>query len=200
MKRKIIYRMSIFIFFISLVIIVYSIYEISSSKSKVSKNIETWDSNQLIKANESNNTTKEPFKVIIKAKSEDFEIMGKLTIVKTENVFPIIQGTTEEDLKNGAGHYLDSALPGENGNCVIFGHRDGVFKKLEDVKIGDTILVETSLGKFIYKITNLNITSPSESEIIKRYDEQMLTLVTCYPFNYIGSAPKRFVVIAKMQK
>lgn len=199
MKKKIIYRTSIFVFFISLVIIIYSMYQILSSKNKVSKNIEVWDAMQTIKKSTDDNSTKESSQVKIKDMVDGLGIIGKLSIIKTQNVFPIIQGTKKEDLENGAGHFLDSVLPGENGNCIIFGHRDGVFKKLEDVKVGDAIMVETSLGKFIYKVTNLKITSPKESEIIKRYDEGMLTLVTCYPFNYIGSAPERFIVTAKLE-
>lgn len=199
MKKKIIYGISIFVFFISLVLIVYSTYEIASSKNKVSKNIEIWDAKQTIKGNTDYNLAKKSSQAKIIDNAEGSEIIGKLTIVKTKNILPIIKGTRLEDLENGAGHFLDSVLPGENGNCIIFGHRDGVFKKLEDIKVWDEIIVETYLGKFIYKITNLNITSTEESEIIKRYDEPMLTLVTCYPFNYIGSAPKRFLVTAKLQ-
>lgn len=215
MKKKLIYRISIFVFFMSLVLIVYSIYEIVDSKNKVKKNIEAWETRQIIKeeaikdniTQEStvyNSQEKLPEVKKVEPKenklgSQGFEIIGKLTIVKTKNILPIIEGTSTKDLENGAGHYLHSVLPGEKGNCIIFGHRDSVFKKLEDVEVGDAIIVETSLGEFTYKITDLKITSPEESEIIKHYEEPTLSLVTCYPFNYIGSAPKRFIVTAKLQ-
>ena len=197
--KKWFYRIATIVLFTSILLITYSVYEIYSSKNKVNQNLEVWNDNNIIKDNTNHTFTEKSPKVRNYDKTGKFEILGKLTIVKTKNVFPIIQGTTDEDLKNGAGHYLESVLPGKSGNCIIFGHRDGVFKKLEDVKVGDTILVETNLGKFIYKITNLKITSLKESEIIKYYKEPMLTLVTCYPFNYIGSAPKRFLVTGKLQ-
>lgn len=199
-KDKITYTAAITIFIISILIIGYASYEIIYSKNKVNKNIEILNSiekNKSIKStNSSNQNNNESDKDIYNKHG----IIGKLTIERTKKALPIVEGTSEENLKSGAGHYKASYLPGENGNCVIFGHRDGVFSNLDEVKINDIITVETDKGKFIYEAIDIKITEPKEEEIIKNYSDPMLTLVTCYPFGYVGAAPQRFIVIAQLQR
>lgn len=144
-------------------------------------------------------TDKKLFPAKYKERPKQSKVMGKIIISKINESIPIIEGTSDKDLENGAGHYEDSLLPGENGNSIIFGHRDTVFKRLGEVKLKDLITVETSVGKFIYEIVDIRITIPTEEELIKTYNEPILTLITCYPFIYIGHAPKRFVVTAKLK-
>lgn len=144
-------------------------------------------------------TNKDIFPAQYETKPQESEVIGKLTIHRTNKDIPLIEGTSKSDLKKGAGRYIESFLPGKNGNCIIFGHRDGVFSSLEDIKLDDVIVIQTLAGEFIYKIVDTKITEPSEEEIIKVYDEPVLTLVTCYPFGYIGSAPKRFIVTASLE-
>ncbi|MCT8978551.1 class D sortase [Clostridium sp. CX1] len=198
-KDRIVYRGAIGIFLISILVIAYASYQIIYSKNKVKKNLGILDSIERDKniKNSSGDTGSNQTKV-----QEDIYsnhgIMGKLIIERTKKVLPIVEGTTEDKLKSGAGHYEHSFAPGESGNCVIFGHRDGVFSNLEEVKINDIITIETDKGKFIYKVISTEITEPKEEEVIKECNEAMLTLVTCYPFGYVGSAPKRFIVVAKL--
>lgn len=201
-KDKITYTAAIAIFIISILIIGYASYEIIYSKRKVNKNIEILNnieknkSIRSINSNNQNNNESEKDKDIYNKHG----IIGKLTIERSKKTLPVVEGTSDENLKSGAGHYKGSYLPGESGNCVIFGHRDGVFSNLGEVKINDIITVETDKGKFIYKVIDTKITEPKEEEIIKNYNEPMLTLVTCYPFGYVGAAPQRFIVIAQLQR
>lgn len=107
---------------------------------------------------------------------------------------PIVHGDGEDELKKGVGHYAGSTLPGENGNFVIAGHRDTVFKKLEGIKVNDQILIETSWGTYEYKVKDIKIVKPTDSSVMDPTDYEKLTMYTCYPFSYIGHAPERFVV------
>lgn len=107
---------------------------------------------------------------------------------------PIIHGDSPNDLKKGLGHYAGSTLPGEGGKFVISGHRDTALKSLENVKVGHKILVETNWGAFEYKVKEINIVKSNEHSVLDPVDYEVLTMYTCYPFNYIGAAPNRFVV------
>jgi len=126
------------------------------------------------------------------------ENIGKLTIPVLNKVLPIIQGTSERDLTKGAGHYSESVLPGEKDNCVISGHRDTFFSSLGDVKIGDKIIAETSAGIFNYEVTGMRIVDKDDRTVIVPTEAATLTLTTCYPFNYVGSAPNRYIVSAML--
>lgn len=107
---------------------------------------------------------------------------------------PIIHGDGPKELKMGLGHYAGSTLPGEGGNVVISGHRDTAFRKLEDIKVGQSIFIETNWGNYEYKVKDINIVDKTAHQVLDPTDYEKLTLYTCYPFNYIGSAPERFVV------
>lgn len=107
---------------------------------------------------------------------------------------PIIHGDGEDELKKGVGHYAGSTLPGEKGNFVIDGHRDTVFKKLEGIKENDQVFIETQWGTYEYKVKEIKIVKPTERDVIEPTNYEKLTMYTCYPFDYIGNAPERFVV------
>lgn len=111
---------------------------------------------------------------------------------------PIIEGAEPKQLKEGAGHHEDMAYPGQSGNCLIFGHRNTVFRDFDRLKIGDTIQVQTEYGIFIYTIEDMQVVEPLDPLMFKGYDEPYLTLVTCYPFHFVGAAPKRYAVVCKM--
>jgi sortase A len=122
--------------------------------------------------------------------------IGFLEIPRLERVIPIIEGTGTEELKIGAGHYIDSALPGLNDNSVISGHRDTHFSGFGSLKVGDLLNVTTPYGKYTYYISAFRIVSADDRTVIVPTDVPTLTLSTCYPFRFIGTAPKRFVVTA----
>jgi len=109
----------------------------------------------------------------------------------------VVQGTEENELKQGVGHYKDSALPGQNGNVYLAGHRDTVFVKLKDLKVGDPIHFSTPYGTFAYEATGFKIVKPTDTWVLEPTNYETLTLQTCYPFNYIGDAPDRYIVFTK---
>ena len=122
------------------------------------------------------------------------EIFAQLKIPRLGIERQIVHGDGDDELKKGVGHYAGSTLPGENGNFVIAGHRDTVFKKLEGIQVNDQILVETSWGIYEYRVKDIKIVEPTEHSVIDPTDYEKLTMYTCYPFNYVGCAPKRFIV------
>lgn len=123
-----------------------------------------------------------------------------LIIPRLKVKIPVIEGTDEDELSVGAGHYAGSVLPGERDNCVIAGHRDTVFRKMGQLKNGDLLHVSSNQGVFTYRIRKMWITDPDDHTVIVSRDEPILTLATCYPFSFIGPAPKRYIIEAELVK
>jgi sortase A len=109
---------------------------------------------------------------------------------------PVVQGDDERMLDLAAGHLPDTPLPWEGGNSAIAAHRDGLFRPLRNIREGDEIVVRTAQGDFSYTVRETKIVEPTDLSVLEPTDQQTLTLITCYPFNYIGTAPKRFIVHA----
>lgn len=126
------------------------------------------------------------------------EKFGDIIIDSVSLNVPVFNGDNEEQLLKGAGHFNGSRFPGEGGNVVLAGHRNSVFKKLKDVAAGDLMTLNTTYGKYVYKISEIKIVDGNDQSIIQPMDSEKLTLYTCYPFNYIGHAPKRYVVIGDL--
>jgi len=126
------------------------------------------------------------------------DYLGKITIPDLKETLPIYQGTENSQLKMGIGHYEKSVLPGVADNSVLSGHRDSVFSKLGKLKVGEFVTVETVAGKFTYKISGFRIVGANDRTVIVPTKSAVLTLTTCYPFHYIGNAPKRFIVSADL--
>ena len=91
-----------------------------------------------------------------------------------------------------------TTLPGQGGNVVLSGHRDTVFRKLEHLKVGDHITFKTQYGEFIYEATEFQIVEADDQTVAVAKDYETLTLTTCYPFNFIGDAPQRYIVYTKL--
>lgn len=111
----------------------------------------------------------------------------------------VAEGTDPRTLRLGPGHMQGSALPGEPDNCIIAGHRDGVFGRLGGVKAGDRVLLENAAGASRYRVVDVEVVDKDDARLLNPSRDPQLTLVTCYPFHYIGHAPKRFVVRAELQ-
>jgi sortase A len=127
------------------------------------------------------------------------DVLGIIVFDTLDNrEVPIIEGAKPAQLKKGAGHHPDMSYPGQVGNCLLFGHRNTVFSDFGKLKKGDTIQIKTEYGTFTYEISDMQVTFPLDPLMFKGYNEPMLTLVTCYPFHYVGAAPKRYVVVCKM--
>ena len=108
----------------------------------------------------------------------------------------VVEGADDAQLRLAPGHITGTALPGEGGNTAIAGHRDSFFRPLKDVRTGDEIVVSTSGQETPYKVTGTEIVDPKDTSVLRASNEETLTLITCYPFYYVGAAPKRFIVHA----
>ena len=109
----------------------------------------------------------------------------------------VLEGTDERTLGLGAGHMPGSGVPGKAGNVVITGHRDTFFRPLRSIRPGDSIELTSPEGTYQYRVSWTRVVAPNDTRSLKPTRQEVLTLVTCYPFSYIGSAPDRLVVRAK---
>jgi sortase A len=109
---------------------------------------------------------------------------------------PVLEGTDDWTLNRGVGHIEDTAAPGVDGNVGIAGHRDGFFRPLKDITPGDLLEVETRAGVAQYHVDRVWIVNPDDVSVLDPTPSPSVTLVTCYPFYYVGSAPQRFIVRA----
>lgn len=124
------------------------------------------------------------------------ERFGELSIPKLNLTVPIYEGTRDEELNLGVGHYEGSVLPGEKDNCVLSGHRNTVFQELGQIGRGDALLVTTAAGSFRYIVDKVRIVDKEDRTVIVPKPHATLTVSTCYPFIFAGSAPQRYVLVA----
>ena len=130
----------------------------------------------------------------------DGDVLGKLTIPRIGISVMFLQGMDEKELLLGAGHVPGTPSPGGDGNVVIAAHRDTFFRKLELIRPGDRIQVATVRRTYEYVVDSTEIVDPQDTESMESGDRQELTLITCFPFYYVGAAPKRFIVHARPLK
>lgn len=109
---------------------------------------------------------------------------------------PVFSGTNALPLNRGVGHVEGSAPPGSAGNVAIAGHRDGFFRGLMHLTKGDTIEIATLTELYTYHVNEISIVDPLDVSVLEPTTDATLTLITCYPFHYIGSAPERYIVRA----
>jgi sortase A len=121
---------------------------------------------------------------------------GVLTIPRIDLTVPIFEGTSELVLNRGVGRIEGTAALGKRGNIGIAGHRDGFFRGLKDVGVGDTLELQWLDGTSRFEISELLIVEPTDVYVLDPTAEATLTLVTCYPFYFVGEAPQRFIVKA----
>lgn len=125
------------------------------------------------------------------------ETIGLLYIPKLEREIPIIEGTDEEELAQGVGHYHDTGFPGQNKQILLSGHRDTVFRDFDQLEDGDEFHVKMEYGTYKYKIRDHEIVSADNTTVIDpTREDEYLTVSTCYPFYMIGNAPDRYVLYA----
>jgi sortase A len=124
-----------------------------------------------------------------------------LRIPKVGIEVPVFEGTSDLVLNRGVGHIAGTALPGQPGNIAITGHRDGFFRGLKDIAVGDRIELQRPGSASLtdtYLVRNIAIVFPSDTSVLHPADTSTLTLVTCYPFYYVGAAPQRYIVQATL--
>src|SRR5262245_33814006 len=110
---------------------------------------------------------------------------------------PVVSGDGPAALDVAVGHLPDTPLPWERGNTAFAAHRDGLFRPLRNVRVGDSVRVRTTRGEFTYRVQDTKIVAPDDLSVLAPTSADTLTLITCYPFNYVGHAPKRFIVRAE---
>jgi sortase A len=131
-------------------------------------------------------------------KVEDGDVIGALYIPRLEKEIPIISGTDEEELSRGVGHFTTTAFPGENDQILLSGHRDTVFRDFGKLENGDQFVLKMPYGEFVYEMYESEIVDADDRTVIRRTaPNEILTLSTCYPFNFVGAAPDRYVIYAK---
>jgi sortase A len=123
-------------------------------------------------------------------------VLGRLKIARVGISAMVFDGTDPGTLRLGLGHVLGTSEPGEHGNVAIAGHRDTFFRPLRGIQSGDWITFETWRGTYQYRVSSAEIVDASDLAVLQSHREPELTLITCYPFSYLGHAPKRFVVHA----
>jgi sortase A len=124
------------------------------------------------------------------------EVLGRIEIPRLGVRVAILQGTSSQTLRLGVGHIEGTALPGEAGNIGIAGHRDTYFRNLKDIRPNDEITIQTASRLSRYSVDWVQIVAPGDSGILAPSTGSAITLVTCYPFHFIGPAPERYVVHA----
>lgn len=129
--------------------------------------------------------------------SPEGAVIARLEIPRLGLSTMVVEGDTERDLRRAAGHIPGTSQPGERGNAGIAGHRDTFFRPLNGIRVNDTIMVTTLRGSFTYRVTSLQVVRPNQTHVLSPTNTSSLTLVTCYPFYYVGPAPRRFIVRAE---
>ena len=123
-------------------------------------------------------------------------IVGRIEIPRLGLSDIIVEGVAEPELRLGLGHIPGTPLPGEPGNVAIAGHRDTFFRPLRNILANDSIQLVTLNGTYGYRVVSTQIVDPADIQVLNPTRRDTLTLVTCYPFYFVGSAPKRFIVRA----
>jgi sortase A len=124
-------------------------------------------------------------------------LIGRIEISRLLVSAVVVEGVDKTTLRRAVGHIPGTALPGEVGNVGLAGHRDTFFRSLKDVKIKDEVQLSTLAGNFNYEVESLRVVDPDDVGVLAASDHNVLTLVTCYPFYFVGPAPQRWIVRAR---
>jgi LPXTG-site transpeptidase (sortase) family protein len=125
-------------------------------------------------------------------------VVARLEAPSVNLATAVLEGSDDAILNRAAGHLEETALPGEQGNIAIAGHRDTVFRPLRRLRVGDSLNLSTSDRVFRYRISKTMIVGPDDVYVLNPTTQPTLTLVTCYPFDFVGHAPKRFIIRADL--
>jgi len=125
------------------------------------------------------------------------ELVGRLEIPRLGISTIVLEGVDSRTLRRGVGHIPETATPGAGGNVGLAAHRDSFFRGLKDIRKNDIIRLKTLDGSYQYRVEQTEIVTPEDTQVLADTGIPELTLVTCYPFYYVGSAPKRFIVHAQ---
>lgn len=124
-------------------------------------------------------------------------LIGRIEIPRLALSAIVMEGTSATTLRRAVGHIRGTALPGQPGNVGLSGHRDTFFRPLRNIRPDDIITLTTVLGEYRYRVVSTKVVRPYEVAVLDASGTEFLTLVTCYPFYFVGPAPKRFIVRAE---
>jgi sortase A len=125
-------------------------------------------------------------------------LLGRIEIPRVGVSAIVEEGESNSTLAQSVGHLSGTALPGQSGNMALAAHRDTYFRDLDDIQGGDDVYFTTATAIYKYKVDDVSVVEPDDVSVIAPSNDSRLTLITCYPFHYIGPAPKRFVVTAHL--
>jgi sortase A len=125
------------------------------------------------------------------------DVIGEIQVPRLGLSAIVVQGDSPASLRRAVGHLSKSALPGEWGNVALAGHRDTFFRPLRDIQVGDEIRFKTPSQSFEYRVESVEVVAPGDTQVLAPSTGHDLTFITCFPFHYVGPAPKRFVVHAR---
>jgi sortase A len=123
--------------------------------------------------------------------------IGRLDIPRIGLSAVVAEGDDENTLRVAVGHLPDTPLPWQEGNSALAGHRDSFFRPLRRIEVGDDIHLATRQGTLRYRVSRRAVVDPDDLWVLEPSPTAALTLITCYPFDYVGSAPRRFIVHAE---
>jgi sortase A len=125
------------------------------------------------------------------------DVIGEIQVPRLGLNAIVVQGDSPANLRRAVGHISNSALPGEWGNVALAGHRDTFFRPLHDIRLGDEIRFKTPERSFEYLVESIEVVAPNDIQVLEPSTGHDLTFITCFPFHFVGAAPKRFVVRAR---
>jgi sortase A len=125
------------------------------------------------------------------------DVIGEIQVPRLGLKAIVVQGDSRKILRRAVGHLSQTALPGESGNIALAAHRDTFFRPLRLIRAGDIIMFEIPGQQLRYEVESTQVVSPNESGVLQASTGQELTLITCFPFGYLGPAPDRFIVHAR---
>ncbi len=124
-------------------------------------------------------------------------LIGRLEIPRLALSVMLMEGDDAKTLRRAVGHIRGTPLPGHAGNVAIGGHRDSFFRPLRNIRENDTIVITTFEGQYRYRVVSTSVVAPDDVAVLNASEGEILTLVTCYPFYFVGAAPDRFIVRAE---
>ncbi|MCC5890337.1 MAG: class D sortase [Alkalibacterium sp.] len=151
---------------------------------------------QTMQSETENGAEQDRQEVIDNFSPEMHAAIGVLRVPKIDRSIGIVEGTDPDALDLGVGHMSSTVFPGQGEQIILSGHRDTVFRNFAELEIGDEFIVEMPYGDFTYEIRETEIVSADDTSVVREMGEEVLVVSTCYPFNYLGSAPDRFVFYA----
>jgi sortase A len=153
----------------------------------------------------------QPAAVGVAPRLAEGDLVARVSIQRLGVAAMVREGVSAKTLSTSVGHIPSTALPGADGNFAIAAHRDTLFRALKNIRLGDQVTVESPTRQYVYQVVATKIVKPSDVSVLRAdggglyapagsgdKSERLLTMITCYPFYYVGSAPKRFIVESKL--